>query len=106
MPTHRRRAALVIASFLSLALPSCGASVAVDTPSATGDPDAGAGGAAPDGGGSPDGGDAGPAPPAQCHCPGAPGYMTCVLPMECCPVVGVCKNPASFSCTGSDKPCP
>lgn len=50
--------------------------------------------------------DAGPDAPAQCLCPDAPGYAPCVKPLECCPVVGVCKNPASFNCTGSGKTCP
>lgn len=45
--------------------------------------------------------DSGPPPP--CHCPNAP---PCVKPMECCPVVGQCKDPATFNCTGSAIKCP
>jgi hypothetical protein len=50
--------------------------------------------------------EAGPVAAPQCLCPNAPGYAPCVKPLECCPVVGVCKDPASFSCTGSTKTCP
>ena len=77
------------ALLLTIALPCCGARAALDT-----------------GAGEPGSSDAGPEAPPQCICPQAPGYVTCVLPMECCPVVGVCKNPATWDCTGSMKPCP
>lgn len=47
-----------------------------------------------------------PSVPPQCNCPDAPGYAPCIKPMECCPVVGQCKDPANFNCTGSSKTCP
>ena len=47
--------------------------------------------------------DAGPMPPIPCHCPNA---LPCVKPMECCAVVGQCKDPAMFNCTGSMLKCP
>jgi len=104
MSTHRRLRTLVAAGLAALlaalSLPCCGARVGVD---GAGEP-AGAGGGAA--GGSSGDADAGPGAPAQCLCPDAPGYAPCVKPFECCPTVGVCKNPASFSCSGSAKTCP
>lgn len=50
------------------------------------------------------GSDAGTADP-QCLCPDLPGYAECVKPEECCPVVGRCKNPSNFNCTGSTLSC-
>ena len=47
--------------------------------------------------------DAGPMPPIPCHCPDA---LPCIKPMECCAVVGQCKDPAMFNCTGSMLKCP
>ncbi len=47
-----------------------------------------------------------PSVPPQCNCPDAPGYAPCVKPLECCPVVGQCEDPAHFNCTGSSKTCP
>jgi hypothetical protein len=112
------RALLLLAPLVALALlagaslPSCGGKVVVDgvDQSDTTDP-------ADDAGWHSDPTDASfdvveepptdaPEAPAQCLCPDAPGYAPCVKPLECCPVVGVCKNPASFNCTGSGKTCP
>jgi hypothetical protein len=81
-------------------LPACGANVFIDSaPPVEDEPDAGAIDASDDAPDPPD-------PPPQCLCPDAPGYAPCVKPFECCPVVGQCKNPANFNCTGSSVGCP
>jgi hypothetical protein len=103
-----------LALLVGLAGPGCGGKVVVDGVAETDDPDAAVVDPAPVDASTdtmelPDAAeppDAGPDAPAQCLCPDAPGYAPCVKPLECCPVVGVCKNPASFNCTGSSKTCP
>lgn len=83
-------------------LVSCGAEVVVDPGPASGDPDASI---EPVDAGV-DAADGGPVVLAPCHCLSAPDHEICVDPMECCPTVGACKDPASFNCSGSAKPCP
>lgn len=90
------------ALLLALALAACSGRVVLDT-AGEADPTTGTGGT---GGALVTPPDAGPTAPAQCICPDAPGYTPCVHPEECCPVVGVCKNPATWNCTGSSLPCP
>lgn len=80
--------------FVLLLLSACGAKVVVDEDDLANEPDASVEV------------DAGPVAPPQCLCPDAPGYAPCEKPMECCPVVGQCKDPASFNCTGSTMTCP
>jgi hypothetical protein len=77
---------------LVLLLLDCGGDVVVDSAASTSPLDAAT--------------EAGLDAAPQCSCPDAPGYAPCVKPLECCPVVGACKDPATFSCTGSAKMCP
>lgn len=76
----------------SLLLVDCGGDVVVDGAASASPPDAAT--------------EAGPDAAPQCLCPAAPGYAPCVAPLECCPVVGVCEDPATFNCSGSTKTCP
>lgn len=90
------RLAPLLAAALPALLVSCGAEVVVDPGPASIEPlDAGL-----------DAADSGPVVLAPCHCLSAPDHEICVDPMECCPTVGACKDPASFNCSGSAKPCP
>lgn len=92
------RTSILLLLAFSLPLAACSGKVILDTDGAT--TPAGAGGSLAE---PPD---AGPVAPPQCLCPDAPGYAPCVHPEECCPTVGVCKNPATWNCSGSSLPCP
>jgi hypothetical protein len=95
-----------------LLLPGCGANVVVedaDEPDASVNMPLDASADGPDAeplDAAVDAADADPPVPPQCLCPDAPGYAKCIAPLQCCPVVAQCKDPATFNCTGSTMMCP